>query len=194
MAALLAGLPVAVVQVDLHEPPMTDAGRRRPVTAGRVRACELDGRRLLDVTVRLVGPRSQWLPAGALDPAEVLPRLRRALADRRLVAWSHADLAGLRQVDPDGGYPSEREEMAWSPVMDRYVETDVDSNLTANRAAARSVVIGPLAEQWRGQLDPRTRRLVPCFAPGTPDRLALMLSRMAASVDASALVSTTSAS
>jgi hypothetical protein len=37
-----------------------------------------------------------------------------------------------------------------------------------------------MATRWRGQVDPHTRTLVECLPPGTPDRLLLMLRRIAA--------------
>jgi hypothetical protein len=52
--------------------------------------------------------------------------------------------------------------------------------VTSARAQAPVVVIDTLAEQWRCEIDPQTRYLVPCRPPGTPDRLALLLRRIAA--------------
>jgi hypothetical protein len=36
-----------------------------------------------------------------------------------------------------------------------------------------------MATRWRGQVHPHTRALVGCLAPGAPDRLLLLLQRIA---------------
>ncbi len=79
---LLAWTGAAVLQVDLHVPPPTPAGRRRPPTAARVRAVDLDGGRLVDVLVRLVGPRAHYVPDGAVGPQATVPTIHRALVGR----------------------------------------------------------------------------------------------------------------
>lgn len=102
---LLAWTGAAVLQVDLHVPPPTPAGRRRPPTAARVRSVDLDGARLVDVLVRLVGPRAHYVPDGAVGPEVAAPAIHRALVGRRLLLWSHQDLTNLHAAAPTTHYP-----------------------------------------------------------------------------------------
>jgi hypothetical protein len=172
----LLGWPhAAVIQVDLTIPPPTPGGRRRPPTAARVRAVGLDGGRLVDVLVRLVGPRAHHIPDGAVAPQEVAPAIDQALVGRRLLMWSADEAAHLRLAARHQDLPGPIE-VAWSLGGVRPgVQTPIQ---------ARAVAVRHLATQWRGQLDPQTRTLVECLAPGTPDRLLLMLRRIATTTTA----------
>jgi hypothetical protein len=69
----------------------------------------------------------------------------------------------------------------WYPNVARALPESVD--IPVARAASKAVVLAELAAHWRGQLDPRTRQLVPCLAPGSPDRTALLVRRMASCPD-----------
>jgi hypothetical protein len=173
-AQLLGWAEAAVVQVDLHTPPPTPAGRRRPATAAHVGAVDLAGRRLVAVLVRLVGRRAHHVPQGAVPADQAAPLVHRALLGRRLICWSHQDLTGLQLAAPHPELPR--------PL--RFPEaSDASQPHLPIPEHARAVVVEPLATRWRGQLDPHTRALVPSLAPGTPDRLLLMLRRIAASSD-----------
>lgn len=141
---------MTVVQVDVTTPPRTPSGRIRPSTAIRVQAVDAAGAQLADLTVRLVSPRAQWVPAAAVDPDVARPRLTEALSGRPLVCWSVSELYALRTHLP--GVEGPRRQSA-------YVSGD--------------------SAAWRGMVDHRTLELIPELHPGTPDRLLLHLRRMA---------------
>ena len=168
---LLAWTGAAVVQVDLHVPPPTPAGRRRPPTAARVRAVDLDGGPLVDVLVRLVGPRTQRVPASAVPAQEAVPTIHQAVLGSRLIMWSLLDLERLRLAAPHPDLPR----LPWLPEVG-----DLPQPYLPLPDHARAVAVEPMATRWRGQVDPHTRTLVECLPPGTPDRLLLMLRRIAA--------------
>ena len=172
-AELLAWTDAAAVQVDRTVPPPAPSGRKRPPTAARVRAVDLDGNRLVDVLVRLVGPCAQHIPAGAAAPEDAAPAIHAALAGRRLIVWHEPDLQRLREVAPDLNRTDEH--AGWNR---RY-----------GFPRERVAVLWWLATRWRGQVDPTTRELVPCLPPGAPDRLLLMLRRIAAGFPAAAAAS-----
>jgi len=115
------------------------------------------GARLLDVTVRLVGPRAQHVPAEAIARTEAAPRVHRALLGRPLLLWDGQELTELRTAVPHSDWPS------WDDRPARYA------------------TVRELSARWRGQLDPRTRQILPSLPPGTPDRLLVHLRRAAAS-------------
>jgi hypothetical protein len=162
--ALLAWTGAAVVQVDLHVPPPTPAGRRRPPTAARVRAVNLDGAGLVDLLVRLVGPRPHHVPAGAVTPQEAVPKIHEAVLGSRLLVWSLLDLERLRLAAPHPDLPR----VPWLPEVG-----DPPQPHLPLPEHARAVAVEPMATCWRGQVDPHTRTLVACLAPGAPDRLLL---------------------
>jgi hypothetical protein len=162
-AELLAWTDAAVVQVDLTVPPPTPSGHKRPPTAARIRAVNLQGERLVDALVRLVGPRAHHVPAGAVPREDAAPAVRR-LEGRRLIAWHEPDLEHLRRVAPDLNRADEH--AGWNRMYGFPRE--------------QVAVLWWLATRWRGQLDPHTRTLVACLPPGAPDRLLLMLRRIAA--------------
>jgi hypothetical protein len=169
-AELLTWADAAIVQVDLSVPAATPAGRKRTPTAAHVRACDVQGERLIDVLVRLVGPRAHHVPAGAVPREDAAPAIHEALEGRRLIAWHEPDLQHLRQAAPDLSRADEH--AGWNQMCGFPRE--------------RVAVLWCLAAQWRGQLDPTTRQLVACLPPGTPDRLLLMLRRIAATLQAPA--------
>lgn len=171
-AELLGWADAAVVQVDLHIPPPTPTGRRRPATAAHLRAVDLAGNRLVAVLVRLVGRRAHHVPQGAVPAGDAAPVVHRALLGRRLVIWSGQDLIGLLAAAPHPDLPQ--------PLRVAEV-SDLSQPHQPIPEHTRAVVVEPLATRWRGQLDPHTRALVPSLAPGTPDRLLLLLRRIAAS-------------
>jgi hypothetical protein len=166
----LLGWPdAAVIRVDLTVPPPTPAGRRRPPTAARVRAVDLDGARHVDVLVRLVGPRAHHVPEGAIAREAAAPAIHRPPVGRRLLMWNHQDLINLHAAAPHDALPAVGE-VHWTYDGDGW---------PAYPVRARAVALQHLATRWRGQLHPRAHTLVECLAPGAPDRLALLLRRIA---------------
>jgi hypothetical protein len=140
---LLASPHTAVLQVDLTVPPPTPAGRTRPPTAAHVRAVDPDGTRLVDLVVRLVGPRAHHIPDGAVAAEDAAPAVHGALLGRRLLMWSDHDLAGLRMAARHKDLPGVVG-MAWAWAGCSLKEP----------TRARAVALQHLAAQWRGQLGP----------------------------------------
>ncbi len=160
IAGWLATDGAAVVQVDATIPPPTGSGRRRPATAVRVRAVDAGtGKQALDVLVRTVGPRAQFVPADAVDPAVAVPKVHKALLGRLLLFWDGAEATLLREAAP-------HEEWKWP-----------------TRPPWRFVV--DLSRVWRGEIDPHgpvtstSHSLIGNIPPGSPDRLLLHLTRIA---------------
>lgn len=165
-AKVLAWETGAAVQVDLVVPPPSDSGRKRPATAARVRAVDLGSRRLVDVTIRLVGPRAKWVPDNAVPAEQGVPQVHQALIGRSLVLWDPEEITALREVAPHETWRPEAP--AWRLQPGEQQPERV-----------RWTTVHHKATQWRGQLDPRHRDLVACIAPGSPDRLLLLVQRMA---------------
>ncbi|WP_214327897.1 hypothetical protein [Nonomuraea sediminis] len=152
----------AVVWVNLHEAPRTAAGRARPPLAAQVQAVDGTGGRLLDILVRLAGPRTSGAPADAVPAAEGAGALRAALDGRRLVGWDVRPLA---------------------PVTDRLAALGQPVQFTApDRPRQFDRLPSPVRDRvalWRGELDPVTGWLRQPWPPGTADRLWLTLRRIA---------------
>jgi hypothetical protein len=174
---LLGWHDAAILQVDLTVPPPTPAGRNRPPTAARVRAVDLDGTQLVDVLVRLVGPRAHHVPPGAIAREDAAPAIHRAVLGRRLLMWRPNDLHQLALTAPHEALP------------DYFQRDDLAQPHLQVPDHVRAVAVHQLATRWRGQLDPRTRTLIECLPPGTPDRLWLLLRRIAANLPAAAAAS-----
>lgn len=184
VAAVLDGPSAVAVQVDEHMPPPADSGRARPATAARVRVAGLDGRRLADITVRLVGPKARWVPENAVDPETGRAQLEKALDGQRLVVWSAPELDQLSAlIGTDLGTQAT---LAWSApyLTDTYDRGPERAGqyrdwLISERRDSPAVLLGPAAARWRGVLNPVTRDLVDPLPPGTPDRTALLMATMA---------------
>jgi hypothetical protein len=155
-AELLAG-PLAVLHIELTERGTTPSGSRRPPSAARLAAVDGDGSELIDVTVRLVGPRSAGIPAGAVAPADAALPLRQALAGRRLLYWPGTGLSDLVIALRGAG---------WSDVVPQGY--DVQRNLEE------------MTRLWRDEVDPRTLRPRVLVPPGRADRMLYLLRRIAA--------------
>jgi hypothetical protein len=154
----LARPGAAAVQVTLINPGRTPGGSTRPDTAVRVQAVGVDGRRLVDALVSLVGPKARIRTEGAVPTGEGAATVHAALIGRPLIAWRESELWALVRSLPHSDWP-ERRWGSWN----------WDQVATVQEASTR----------WRGQLDER-RGLVPSLPPGTPDRLLLHLQRIAA--------------
>jgi hypothetical protein len=124
------------------------------------------------VLVRLVGPRAHHVPQGAVPAGDAAPVVQRALLGRRLLVWSYQDLLGLHLAAPHPDLPQPLRVTEVSDLQQPHLPIPEHT---------RAVVVEQLATRWRGQLEPHTRALVPSLAPGTPDRLLLLLRRIAAS-------------
>jgi len=162
---LLADPLLAVVWVGVVEAEPTAAGRRRPPLAARVQAVDGTGARLLDILVKLTGPRTKGAPTEAVPAEQGATALQQALAGRRMVGWDNEalvpvlerlDTLGCR-VHLDGIGPKTWEQAHYGR---RYPPVAA----TADRVA-----------RWRGDLDPATGKLLTPWAPGTADRLWLLL-------------------
>ncbi|MEV8395942.1 MULTISPECIES: hypothetical protein [unclassified Streptomyces] len=156
-AQLLADERLAVVHITLTERGTTPSGARRTPSAATLTALDTTGRVLVDVTVRLIGPRSQGIPDGAVAPEDAAGPIRQALAGRTLVLWAEGTTAELSTALHQPGQPPAIpagygvRHYLWSTVM-----------------------------HWRADIDPRTRHPRSCLPPGTADRLLYLLQRIAA--------------
>ncbi|RSM93779.1 hypothetical protein DMB42_52115 [Nonomuraea sp. WAC 01424] len=159
---LLADAATAVVWVTLHDAPRTPAGRARPPLAARVQAVDGTGARLLDVLMRLAGPRTAGAPDDAVSASQGAAALMDALDGRRLVGWNDCPLSSVRDRLAALGSP-----VRLSGPEDEWLPDGW-------RGTARHRVA-----QWRGELDPLTGWLRSPWPPGSADRLWLLLRRMA---------------
>lgn len=175
---VLADPALAVVWVEVMEAEPTPSGRRRPPLAARVHAVDCDGRLLVDVLVRLAGPRTKGAPADAIPPEAGARALQAALKGRRRITWTADALTAVTDRLAALGHPGRlgpaeptgpAETGVWSP----------------RRRAWPGQVRDRLA-QWRGELDLATGELRAPWQPGTADRLLLCLQRIAATADADA--------
>lgn len=168
--SLFASGSLAVVWVELVDAEPTPSGRKRPPLAARVHVVDENGKRLLDLLVRLAGPRTKGAPADAVPPEVGGTKLGKVFAGRRRVVWG--PLQTVLERLSELGHPVElepnppREPGVWH----RYGRNWPDG--VADRYA-----------QWRGELDPATSELRTPWPPGTADRLWLCLKRMAETVD-----------
>lgn len=148
-------LPAVILRVvEVLRPPAPSGRQDLAAVALRVDAVDVAGRRLVDATIRLAGPRVKAVPADAVAPDDVADQIRTVLGRHPLVTWDDTGLWSLRKlydVDPPhswyGGNP----------------------NGLARRAA-----------QWRGEIDPQSLGLRSAIHPGSADRMLLLLRRMAA--------------
>jgi len=151
-AELLADEALAVLEVELFVPPPLPSGRKRPPAALHAVAVDRDEAVLLDQVARLAGPRAAAVPEGAPPVAEVAAVVNSALAGRRLVVWDGHGLGQLARAIREAGQPYE-----------------------GGRADPLALAVA----EWRGDLDPRTRRIRTSTPPGRADRLLVLLRRMA---------------
>lgn len=158
-------VPALVVQVRAILRPQAPSGRQNPdPVALHITAVSTHGRRELDTTVRLAGPRVKAVPDGAVPAAEAETAARHLFAARAVVTWSAHEMEPLRRlydIDlPDGG---------WSVPY-------------GNPNALGWRVTG-----WRGEIDPVTLNPVSAIHPGNPERMLLLLRRMADTADPAGL-------
>ncbi|MGH3378866.1 MAG: hypothetical protein ACRDP6_29470 [Actinoallomurus sp.] len=152
-ADLLADEALAVLEVELFVPPPSPSGRKRPAAALHAVAVDRDGAVLLDQVARLASPRAAAVPEGAPPVAEVAVVVNSALAGRTLVVWDGDGFDQLARAIREAGQPYE-----------------------GGRAEPLALAVA----EWRGDLEPRTRRIRTSTPPGRADRLLVLLRRMAA--------------
>ncbi|WP_333770993.1 hypothetical protein [Streptomyces sp. IBSBF 2435] len=161
-AELLADERLAVVHVDLTDRGTTPSGTRRSPSAARLTALDHTGKLLIETQVRLVRPRSDGIPAGAIAPADAALPLRAALADRKVLRWGWDALGPLTAALRTAG---------WSDVIPHGYGSTYD--------------LHQLTAQWRGDLDPRTTQTRPVIEPGRADRMLYLLQQIAATAPTS---------
>ncbi|MEU9396580.1 hypothetical protein AB0D86_42095 [Streptomyces sp. NPDC048324] len=176
---LLADPALAVVWVDVLAAEPTPSGRRRPPLAARVHAVDGDGRLLVDVLVRLAGPRTKGAPAGAVPPEEGAKALQAALEGRRRITWTRGELDVVTERLAALGHPVR---LGSAVPTGPVVELNVHRWNTYRRNWSGQV--RDRVAQWRGELNPATGDLRMPWAPGTADRLLLCLQRMSADAGA----------
>lgn len=157
VAELLAAEPGPVVVYPRRFRPTRPEGATRtpPVCAVELDTWA-DGRRAR-VVLRVGGARNPHVPPGAVPLKEGAPAAAALLADRTPVVWDEAAA----------------DELAAVVEYLRRAGQDVPGRAQVWSARWRATV-------WRGDVDVSTRVLGNVVDPGTPDRLALLLRRIAA--------------
>lgn len=160
VAELLAAEPGPVVVYPRRiRPPRSEGAKRTPPVC----AVELDtwaGGRRARVVLRVGGVRNPHVPQDAVPLKEGAPVVAALLADRTPVVWDEEaadELAAIGEHLSRAGQHVPGRAQVWS-------------------ARWRAMV-------WRGDVDVSTRALRNVVDPGSPDRLALLLRRIAAHAD-----------
>ncbi|GIF75652.1 hypothetical protein [Asanoa siamensis] len=162
VAEALAEPRAVILHAVRNGAPPTPSGRARPPLSARIRAVDAaNGRALLDVTVSLVSPRARLRDPNAVPAADVTEEVIAVLGGRTLIYWSD-DTWVLRQA----------------------VRHDWPQREYAHQGP-RLVAVQNWSTSWRAQLTTKGER-IPAWHPGTPDRLWLHLTRIAATVTAPA--------
>lgn len=146
------GAALAVTAAEVRPEGTTPSGKRHPITGIAVLAFDIaDGRKVFDATVLRRPAKTGARLKGQLDPETGAKKLRAAIEGRTLIGWRTEDLEPLRPIlAPNSGRHTALGEGAQTQVTD-----------------------------WRGDLDVRSGRLRGATSPGRPDRLALLIRRMA---------------
>lgn len=156
-AELLADPRLTVVHVALTDRGTTPAGAKRSPAAAHLVALNATGTTLVDVTVRLIGPRSKDVPAGAVAPEDAAAPLLAALDGRILAIWSGEGAGPIAEAVRRVGIPS--------PFPSGY---------------GRHHDLREIVQRWRGDIDPVTRSWRPPVSPGRADRMLYLLQQIAA--------------
>jgi hypothetical protein len=147
--------PYVVRVKQILRPPAPSGRQDMRAVALAVGAVDTRGRHLVNTTIRLAGPRTRAVPAGAVDPAAVEEQIRTLLDAMTIVTWTDYELSPLHTL-----YGSK-------PPPGRYGGNPDAMSLRATF--------------WRGDVDPDafhfTRRLA--IDPVRADRTLLVLRRMA---------------
>ena len=150
------GAALAVAAVEVRPEGTTASGKRHAITGIAVLAFDIaDGHKVFDATVLRRPAKAGQKTKGQLDPEPGAAKLRAAIEGRVLIGWRSEDLEPLRAV------------------------------LAPN---SRHTVLGEQAQtrvtDWRADIDVRSGRARAATSPGRPDRLALLIRRMAATIPA----------
>lgn len=151
-----AGAALAVHAAEVRPEGTTAGGKRHAATGIAVLAFDVaDGRKVFDATVLRRPAKTGARIKGQLDPEPGASKLRAAVEGRTLIGWRSEDLEPLRPILAPNSRHTTLGEDAYTRVTD-----------------------------WRGDLDVRTGRPRSATSPGRPDRLALLIRRIAGSVSA----------
>jgi len=159
-AAWLAADTAAVVHVREITPPPGENGRPKRPIALSVGAVTPSGAQLAHWAIRLNKSRNPLIPPGTVPAAEALPALREQLAGRDVIAWAVGSL--------------------------KHIETALAAPHEPGQRRRELVVLERAVARWRGEIDPRFRRLTYQLDPGRADLMALLIRRMAADHDTEA--------
>ncbi|MEZ0094962.1 hypothetical protein [Streptacidiphilus sp. EB129] len=165
---LLADPLTAVVWVSVVEAEPGGSGRRPPLAA-RVHVVDAAGARLLDVLVKLAGPRTKGAPVEAVPAEQGAAALQRALAGRRLAGWDGEALTPVLE---------RLEALGHRVRLDAIGPKTWEQSHYGRRSPLMAAAAGRVAA-WRGELDPGTGKLRAAWEPGTADRLWLLLGDVA---------------
>lgn len=163
VAELLAVEPGPVVVYPRRlRPPRLEGAKRTPAVCAVELDTWADGRRER-LVLRVGGSRNPHVPPGAVPLAEGAPAAAALLAGRTPVVWDEEaadELAAIGEHLRRAGQDVPGRGQVWSARWGATV--------------------------WRGDVDVSTRALGNVVDPGTPDRLALLLRRIAAHTDETA--------
>jgi len=144
------GVALAVTASEVRPEGITASGKRYAATGIAVLAFDVaDGRKVFDATVLRRPAKTGAKVKGQLDPEPGAKKLRGVIEGRALIGWRAEDLEPLRPILAPGSRAALGDE-AHTRVTD-----------------------------WRSDIDPRSGRPRGATSPGRPDRLALLIRRIA---------------
>ncbi|MEY9904367.1 hypothetical protein ABIA35_000573 [Catenulispora sp. MAP12-49] len=151
-----SGAALAVHAAEVRPEGTTASGKRYPITGIAVLAFDIaDGRKVFDAMVLRRPVKTGAKVKGQLDPEPGAAKLRAAIDGRTLIGWLAEDMEPLRPI--------------LAPNSGRHIALGQDAQTRVT--------------DWRGDLDVRSGRLRGATSPGRPDRLALLIRRMAVGAD-----------
>ncbi|WP_194918199.1 hypothetical protein [Catenulispora rubra] len=152
-----AGAALAVTAAEVRPEGTTPSGKRHPITGIAVLAFDIaDGRKVFDATVLRRPAKAGQRTKEQLDPEPGAKRLRAAIEGRSLIGWTLKDLEPLRPI--------------LAPNSGRHVALGEEAHARVT--------------DWRSDIDVRTGRPRAATNPGRPDRLALLIRRIATTTPA----------
>ena len=146
------GAALAVTASEIRPAGTTPSGKRHPITGIAILAFDIaDGRKAFDATVLRKPAKPGAKTKGMLDPEPGAAKLRAAIDGRTLICWRVQQLEPLRPILA----PNSRHTRLGEEAQTRVTN-------------------------WRSDLDVRIGHLRVATDPGRPDRLALLIRRIAA--------------